>query len=151
MVRRVLLLAAACAAMLFALPPIGAEAACSVNKIIGLWDREDDSAQLRFFSDNKVVCRLCDPKYPEGCKFIYDPTDDLRRKQCTFRHPDGKITTLSRWTATQGILDGLLFSDGTAISVSKGCDIDGEKGTMRIEGFGLFTCNYNYHCRNLER
>lgn len=151
MVRRVLL-PAACAVVLLVLPPVlQAEAACRMPQVIGLWERENQSARLRFFSDNKLVCNLCDPKHDDRCRFIYDPADEQGRKQCPFRHPGGKVTTLSGWTARDGMLDRLAFADGTSIAVGEGCHIDGKAGTMRIEGFGTFTCDYEYHCRKLDR
>lgn len=150
MVRRVLL-PAAWVAVILVFPLLDAHATCRVNQIIGLWKRENESARLRFFSHNKLECRLCDPKVTEGCRFIYDPADDQGRKQCPFSHPGGKTTTLSGWTARDGMLDRLTFADGTSIPVGNGCHIDGKAGTMRIEGLGTFTCDYEYHCRKLSR
>lgn len=149
MVRRILL-PAACAAVLLAMPLFEAKAACRVDQIIGLWDRENETARLRFFSNNKVYCRLCDPKY-DGCRYIPDVADEQGRKQCAFTQPGGEVTTLSGWTARNGLLDRLVFADGTTVAVGERCDIEGDTGTMQIEGLGLFTCNYEYHCRNLDR
>jgi hypothetical protein len=150
MVRRVLL-PAACVAVFLVLPSLEANAGCRVTHVIGVWERDNEAARLRFFSDQKADCRLCDPKYNDRCRFIFDPADAQSRKQCPFKQPDGKETTLSGWTAREGMLDKLAFADGTTIKVGEGCRIDGKKGTMRIDGLGTFVCDYEYHCRKLER
>ncbi|MDH3240721.1 MAG: hypothetical protein OEO83_08650 [Alphaproteobacteria bacterium] len=150
MVRPVFLLAA-CVAVFLVLPLLEANAGCRVTHIIGVWERENEAARLRFFANKKASCRLCDPKYNDRCRFISDPSDEQGRKQCPFRHPDGKATTLSGWTARDGMLDKLLFADGTTITGGEGCQIDGKAGTMRINGLGTFVCDYEYHCRKLTR
>jgi hypothetical protein len=122
-----------------------------MTQVIGTWERENQAARLRFTSNKKVDCRLCDPKYSDRCRFIHDPTDDLGRKKCTFKHQDGKATTLSGWAARDGNLEKLAFADGTTITVGNSCQIDGKAGTMRIDGFGTFVCDYEYHCRKLQR
>ncbi|MDX1486329.1 MAG: hypothetical protein R3229_17800 [Alphaproteobacteria bacterium] len=148
--RRVVLMAVGIA-VLSSLPWFETNAACPTTHIVGLWERDNGAARLRFFSNNKMHCRLCDPKYPDRCRPVIDPNDPQGRKQCPFRHPDGKVTTLSGWTARDGMLDKLAFADGTSIAVGERCLIDGETGTMKIDGLGTFVCDYEYHCRKLER
>jgi len=150
MIRRVWL-AAACLAALIILPLLEAHAACPVPQVIGLWERDNQGARINFFSNKKVSCRLCDPKYTDRCRFIFDPTDAQGPKQCPFKHQDGKETTLTGWTSRDGMLDALSFADGTSIKVGNSCRIDGKKGTMQIDGFGTFVCDYEFHCRKLQR
>lgn len=150
MVRAVLLLVA-CLGVLSVLPSSEAQAACRMTHVIGQWERDNQAARLYFFSNKKAACRLCNPKFDDRCRFIYDPKDPQNRKQCSFKHPGGTDTTLTGWSARDGMLDKLAFSDGTTISVAKGCEIDGKAGTMKIDGLGTFVCDYEYHCRKLER
>lgn len=150
MVRRISLLLA-CVVAHFAVPSYEAHAACRMTHVIGQWERDNQAARLYFFSNKKAACRLCDPKYDDRCRFIHDPKDEQGRKQCSFKHPGGKDTTLTGWAARDGMLDQLSFSDGTTISVGKGCEIDGKAGTMKIDGLGTYVCDYEYHCRKLER
>jgi hypothetical protein len=139
------------AAALFHFSSMPVQASCRISSLIGLWERDNGSARLRFFSNQRVDCRLCQGNDPEVCQFIVDPTDEQGRKQCKFNHPGGKETTLSAWSAKDGMLDKLTFADGTSIQVGRECQIAGDAGAMIIQGFGTFKCHYNYHCNKLTR
>jgi hypothetical protein len=151
MFRRIFLLALLVVALILQANTNPAQASCRMSSLIGLWERDNGGARLRFFSNQRVDCRLCQGDDPDVCEYIVDPTDAQGRKQCKFTHPGGKETTLATWSAKDGVLDRLSFADGTSLEVGKGCQIAGDVGAMTIPGLGTFKCHYNYHCNKLTR
>lgn len=154
---RGLLLGALAAVVLLGFNGAVRAAACKVELITGQWQHVTDKTRWAFFSNKRVDCRLC-KDWNGGCTYVLDATDEQGRKQCTWTSgretarvaPDGKVT-VTGWEGKDGILESILFSDGTARNVAQDCDINGPDGTMSIKGIGDFQCLYNYQCDKLNR
>ena len=134
-------------------------AACKVEFLTGQWQHVTDKSRWRFFSNQRVDCRLCKDWSSEGaCRYVLDPKDEQGTRQCTWQNgrqttkivPDGKVN-VTGWEGQNGVLSKLIFSDGTVRDVASTCSIDGGKGIMTIPGLGEFQCHYNYQCNKLER
>jgi hypothetical protein len=132
-------------------------AACKVELITGQWQHVTDKTRWAFFSNKRVDCRQC-KDWNGGCTYVRDLSDEQGRKQCTWANgrettkidPEGKVT-VTGWEGKDGVLDRIIFSDGTVRQVAKDCDINGTDGTMSIPGIGDFQCLYNYQCDKLGR
>lgn len=154
---RSLLLGALIAVVLLAFSGAVQAGACKVELITGQWQHVTDRTRWAFFSNKRVDCRLC-KDWNGGCTYIRDLGDEQGRKQCTWANgrettevvPDGKVT-VTGWEGKDGVLDRIIFSDGTVRNVAKNCDINGTDGTMSVQGIGDFQCLYNYQCDKLGR
>jgi hypothetical protein len=155
--RRGMLLGALVAVVLLACSGAVQAGACKVELITGQWQHVNDRSRWAFFSNKRVDCRMC-KEWDGGCIYVRDLNDEQGRKQCTWTNgretstvaPDGKVT-VTGWEGRNGVLDRIIFSDGTVRNVAKDCDINGTDGTMTIQGIGDFQCLYNYQCDKLSR
>ncbi len=146
-------------AALVAMASPASAAACRVELLTGQWQHKVDNSRWAFFTSNRVDCRLCrDWNVAGGCNYVPDEDDDQGRKQCTYANgrevtkvvPTGKVT-VTGWEGKNGVLDKIIFSDGTVHEVAKTCSINGASGVMTIPGIGDFQCHYNYQCNKIER
>ena len=156
---RAALFGALFAGILFGCSAPSQAAACKVELLTGQWQHVTDLSRWRFFSNQRVDCRVCKDWTNDGaCRYVVDPKDEQGSRQCTYSNgrevskivPDGKVN-VTGWEGKDGVLATLIFSDGTKMDVAKTCSIDGAKGIMTIPGLGEFQCHYNYQCTKLER
>lgn len=127
-------------------------AACRAGDVTGQWQHLGDDSHWVFFSNKRASCRIC-LDWKQGCRYVPDASDKTGRKQCEIAVPgatDRATTRVTGWDEENGVLAGLLFSDGSRLDVGAGCRIDREEGTMTIPGIGTMDCLYNYHCNKLR-